>query len=661
MADTQQARDDIRVALSDPRRLCELLGLTEGMQRQASGLIVRCPAHAEKRASCSVQERDGVVLANCHACGFGGDVFDLVAAVHRLDAKRDFPRVLELAADLAGVSLGRSSLPPRPVLRPVPAPEPSPEDRTAAWDALADIDEDCWEYLRSRGLADASDICRLSTVAGYPLTQALRDADGRVVAMQVRHLGGHEDAFRGVGPTGSGMFGDPAKAKHARLVVVCEGFADTLAATLAFRPVAHVAVVGVAGVKAASAVLALPWKGKRAAVAFDADEHGDRAAADLGAQLAKAGARVDRVRPEGGKDLADMHRAGVDLRSFFRRALTGFSSVAIEAREEREERRLWAGKHIAFGTRFLDEALGGIFLDDCVLIGGKSGKGKTQTALGIATHNAAAKRRVHYIALEAGNRELGRRIKYPLIAKAAWDDRIRNGDLSRRLNYLDWFKGSLDAELGRYEMLAEQAIAETLATLFVRYKAGASFDAATLDRTIRECGDDGTDLVILDHVHFVDIADSVNENRGLKQIMQCVRNAQDAIRKPVILVAHIRKADRKQKQLVPDLDDFHGSSDAVKIATKAVMLAPAFDQPQPVGIDGQQQRHLAPTYIDPGKCRADGSRTRFCALVDFNFRTGRYESDYTLGRLESGREKFIFCKDEEKPEWAKPESSSRVA
>jgi hypothetical protein len=49
--------------------------------------------------------RDGTLACKCHGCGWSADVLGLIAAVHQLDARRDFRRVLDLAADIAGVSL----------------------------------------------------------------------------------------------------------------------------------------------------------------------------------------------------------------------------------------------------------------------------------------------------------------------------------------------------------------------------------------------------------------------------------------------------------------------------------------------------------------------------------------------------------------------------
>lgn len=73
--------------------------------RTASRVMVACPWHHERTPSCSIVRRDGRVLAHCHGCHEGGDLLDLVAAVHGLDVRRSFPRVLEVTAQLLGVDL----------------------------------------------------------------------------------------------------------------------------------------------------------------------------------------------------------------------------------------------------------------------------------------------------------------------------------------------------------------------------------------------------------------------------------------------------------------------------------------------------------------------------------------------------------------------------
>jgi hypothetical protein len=114
----------IKAALADPEMVLVLLGLLDGAKRQAHGYLIRCPWHSERTPSCSVKlASDGTIAAHCFGCGVGGDVLSLVAAARGLDTRRDFGRVVELAADLAGGSLDGYR---PPVRRAVPAPRLPP-------------------------------------------------------------------------------------------------------------------------------------------------------------------------------------------------------------------------------------------------------------------------------------------------------------------------------------------------------------------------------------------------------------------------------------------------------------------------------------------------------------------------------------------------------
>jgi DNA primase len=164
---------EVRDALTDPRALCDALGLLDGPRswaRQARGVIVRCPWHDERTPSCSVYRADdGTIAAKCHGCGASGDALSLVAAVSGLDPRRDFAAVLDEAARIAGVrisspSTGYTSTRPAPAPRPAPAArerglEPLGDDAFAELaDALLELcpvegEADALAYLEDRGVA----------------------------------------------------------------------------------------------------------------------------------------------------------------------------------------------------------------------------------------------------------------------------------------------------------------------------------------------------------------------------------------------------------------------------------------------------------------------------------------------------------------------------
>lgn len=123
--------DEVKRALTDPAKLCGALGLLDGSQRQARGVLIRCPYHGEKVPSCSVTVGpDGTVRVKCFACGKGDDALGLVAQSMGLDARSEFRDVLAEGARLAGMSELEAEIrdgKPRPDRERPPVPEAKPE------------------------------------------------------------------------------------------------------------------------------------------------------------------------------------------------------------------------------------------------------------------------------------------------------------------------------------------------------------------------------------------------------------------------------------------------------------------------------------------------------------------------------------------------------
>lgn len=309
---------------------------------------------------------------------------------------------------------------------------------------------------------------------------------------------------------------------------------------------------------------------------------------------------------------------------------------------ERKQRLADAPKTLSFGVRFLDAALGGIFLRDNVLLGAATGAGKTTLASVIAETNAEQGKHVHYFALEAEDGEIERRIKFRVLSQLAYKTfagRMQPG----RMNYLDWYNGKLEDLIGKYEDDADRLLAQKYKTLHTYYRV-RDFTAQDLEKTFLAIQDE-TDLIVVDHVHMIDHDDD-SENRGMRNIVKSLRDTAIEVGKPTVVVAHLRKRDNRSKAILPSIDDFHGTSDIAKICTKAILIAPAFDQENP-------SPHLWGTYIHPAKCRQDGTRTRYVGLVSFNVHTGRYDDAFDLGLFERGGEEFRYLDSAKYPAWAR--------
>jgi replicative DNA helicase len=275
-----------------------------------------------------------------------------------------------------------------------------------------------------------------------------------------------------------------------------------------------------------------------------------------------------------------------------------------------------------------------------ILIGARSGVGKTKLAADIAQANAADGKRVHYFALEAEPDELERRQKFSLLARRV----NKEGGWSKhgKLRYAEWMAGDYENWCKDLELKidAEESIKPGCHTFY----KDRDFTPDDVEAKFLAIQHD-TDLVVLDHLHYVD-SDDPNENRSQKALIKLLRDLALSMGKPVIVVAHVRKSDRKAPNLVPDLDDFHGSSDIAKIATRAIMFARADDQPH-------AQPWLWPTYMHIPKDRLDGSLPYFPALMNFDARVHAYSDTFQIGRFKDRGQKFELLPEGKQPDWAK--------
>jgi replicative DNA helicase len=312
----------------------------------------------------------------------------------------------------------------------------------------------------------------------------------------------------------------------------------------------------------------------------------------------------------------------------------------IEMRMDGDKRLL------TFGVDFLDEALEGILPNDLVLIGARSGAGKTQFCVNLALANVQQGKRVHYIALEAENLEIERRIKYRLFSKLFFEQKRK---ASHRISFKNWLLGRFAVELADLEAEAAEIFEKEVKGLFTFYKSG-SFSVTNFIQMVLYCASE-TDLIIVDHVHYFDYEDD-NENRAVKEIATTARDLALEQGKPIILVAHIRKGDKYSTDKCPQLEDFHGSSDLYKIATVSVTFAPGDNFTS----DGKSE-----TFMQVVKERLGGESLRHLACLTYNTREGVYEKGYRIGPWRQKRDaEFAEHPQGNLPTWAKSVARTSV-
>lgn len=371
MRDLPDRARELRRSLDNPAALCSALGLLDAKaKRQPQGLIVRCPAHDDDEPSCSIRvAKDGTIGCKCQACGWSGDALTLIAQVEGLDLRGDFQRVLERAAELAGVRLEDVRTPaaarsPRPAVVEEPSMPALDDERFAELVSVltGPLDDPGAEavagYVAGRGLAGGTDLVamrearavleaaqdrfgpkvlalsglfsidssgELRTAGGVPalrhaghvLAILWRRPDGTVYVVQRRRVDG-EKKSKYVFPEGRSPrwpFGveRTAGADPHLPIVFTEGALDAIArGELDRRAGLERLVLGVPSVTIWKPAWAELARGRVAFVATDADTEGDRVVAGWAADLYRAGAaEVRRLRPgDGAKDWGDVLARG---------------------------------------------------------------------------------------------------------------------------------------------------------------------------------------------------------------------------------------------------------------------------------------------------------------------------------------------------------------
>lgn len=302
----------------------------------------------------------------------------------------------------------------------------------------------------------------------------------------------------------------------------------------------------------------------------------------------------------------------------------------------------------SFGIKFLDDAFDGLAPNDLVLISGGTGGGKTEMASVIAEQAALSGKRVHFFALEAENNEISYRIAYrkfmaEVVKVKHWTE--------RDLRYSQFIRGEPHGMISEHRQVIDEHMNKIGEFLQTRY-APMGFTVEDLAKELDEIKTE-SDMIIIDHLHYFDL-DNENENAAMKSIIKSLRTFVLTEKVPVILVAHIRKQSEISPKLTPTEDDIHGSSDVIKMATKAVMIASGWNK---VFEDEEQNQVIVPkaTLVRAVKCRRDGTVRFYVGALQFSPQNGGYEDRYLIGieRLKDKKNSFLILEPEKFPKWAK--------
>lgn len=318
-----------------------------------------------------------------------------------------------------------------------------------------------------------------------------------------------------------------------------------------------------------------------------------------------------------------------------------FLTMPVRMRGEYDRRLALANRAIGYHQTFIDDCLRAILPHDMILIGAESGLGKTDLALSIAMGNALSDHHVAYFALEAEPNELETRAKYSWLAREVHRRGVFDAN---RLNFPDWLLCRQESITGHLNEECDRWFNNHLGGFWTFYRNTKRFDAKELQKRILDIHK-VVDLIVVDHLHYVDVDEDESENRAVGELMKTIRDVTIAVGKPIILVAHLRKKNEQLKKIVPGKDDFHGSSNIMKICTQAITIAPARK------VKPGKWCH-APTYVRIVKDRRAGAPP-FVALQNFDIRTRSYDDDYVIGRLLKGDTDWEPVKPGDQPPWAR--------
>ena len=266
-----------------------------------------------------------------------------------------------------------------------------------------------------------------------------------------------------------------------------------------------------------------------------------------------------------------------------------------------------------FGNAYLDYKLKGINKGDLVLIGSRSGAGKSTIAELIATHNADRGVKVTLISLENFEGDNILNTAYYYYKELAKD---------YNLNLRDFVSGEFHKDLNCLEKAQELTEKRYKNINLINRNNERGF---TLE-DLKECLTDakvnkGSELVIIDHLDYFDKLANESDNEHISNLMSEIREAQYALKIPIVAISHLRKNGDKECK-VPSMDEFIGSSNKVKQSTIVVLFAPDDETNENRLIT---DKYLRSTWCCIRKLR-NGGIDNTVGRLEFDTKLGKYSN-----------------------------------
>lgn len=270
-----------------------------------------------------------------------------------------------------------------------------------------------------------------------------------------------------------------------------------------------------------------------------------------------------------------------------------------------------------YGVPYLDKELLGISKTDLVLIGARSGAGKSSLARIIYNANDKAKTALFSLEDFDGSVESSiMRKEYNIITESQYSIREWQTKTNIKIdeNALKMAQENMEKQIGN-------------SFIFGRVPPEVNQDSdeegwniKALTDKIAWCATHGIELIIIDHLDYLD-RDNPNESdiAHITELMKAIRKAQE-LGSAIVAFSHLRKfAGSKNETVVPNEDEFIGSSNKVKQATQVILLAPEY----------KQQDNNCGTWCCIRKNRYGGIKYQ-AAKMFFNPLTETYNQNYEM-------------------------------
>lgn len=210
----------------------------------------------------------------------------------------------------------------------------------------------------------------------------------------------------------------------------------------------------------------------------------------------------------------------------------------------------------------LDSFLGGIWASELVVIWAQTWVWKSDMAYTIAETNAKRWKKVLLFALEGDLSEIAsRRLQREIsIVEPINTISFRFNTNPTHKDYTTMVIQGIEIEREKWRHWMENVI------IFKKR------DIPTFD-FISELIDlyrDTVDMIIVDHLNYIEFWDRKNEIEEISKVMRRLKIITDTIKKPVVLVSHMRKPDKERD---PTLYDLYWSSNIAKEATTILLLS----------------------------------------------------------------------------------------